>query len=79
MNTKKAIEFMTLGLQYTESSNEQNTINKVIELLKQGEKFEKMWKHLYFEYGEVFLNDYRSPDILLEERMKNIERKYFPK
>ena len=51
----------------------------VIELLQRGEKFEAMWNHLYCEYGEVFLNDYKNPEILLEERMENLEQKYFPK
>jgi len=94
MKTKEAIEFVSGHLGHRSDCAIYNepafpagkcdcgfldNIQEVIELLQRGEKYEAMWNGLYAKYGEVFLNDYRNPEILLEERMENLEQKYFPK
>ena len=89
MNTQEAIEFINMVVDGIEKiafcpttkimEPIKKDAKKVVSLLQQGEKYRQMWGELYFKYGEVFLNDYRSPEILLEERMEDIEQKYFPK
>jgi len=80
MDTKEAVEFInSIEWIYYENGTEIEKKNEVVQLLQRGEKYEEMWNHLYCEYGEVFLNDYRNPEILLEEKMEELKQKYFPK
>ena len=66
--------------------NNVEKIDKVISLLKQGEKFEQMWgehKNILKELKEKALKIKRVDDILCFQKaymnMECIEQKYFPK
>jgi len=82
MNTKEAIE---ANIGYLEILNKKPTgskiifdaytkrsFNNIIDLLKRGEKFEKMWNHLYWRHDN-------NISLILNPSMDKIKQKYFPK
>jgi hypothetical protein len=53
-------------------------LEQVNDLLKRGEKFEKMWEEVIEEYGEyVIRTNYENKPLCA--RMETIKKKYFPK
>ena len=73
MNTKRAIEFLLSPV-----IGDYAQIDKIIELLKHGEKYEAIWDELYKKYGGFSINIFGDPD-LLEKTMNVVKQKYFPK
>ncbi len=95
METKGAVKFLEVlqSLKITAQTGNKITINKeilqsIIELLKRGEKHEKMWGELEKEYGRehhfyAIFNERGCTGneviVLLNETMKELQQKYFPK
>jgi hypothetical protein len=69
VNTKEAIEIICVGREKLLTVNE---THKVVECLREGEKYRQMWEELYL--SKIGWNDY-SITIYMQE----LEKKYFPK
>jgi len=76
MKTKEAIKFMQKEIEYVTypAFKCHKEKREVIEVLKRGEKFEKMWREL--ENKDLTYNN-DSP--VVNDEMYYIEQKYFPK
>jgi len=80
MNTKEAIEWAKDMFYMSDTSEKDNIVfitqaNKVIDLLKRGGKYEKMWE----EFGEEFKGiAVYGTGIFIKKGMDRYEQKYFP-
>ena len=78
METKEAVEFIEIEKRIicgcATQCLEAKGFNKVITLLKQGEKYKQMWKEFYKEWGEYPIELHS-----IDEFMDDIKQKYFPK
>lgn len=86
METKEAIEFLEEAIDCAKKGNLipalqecDKEFNKVIALLKRGEKYEKMWDELVKKYGNYWnvCDDIEAG--YLCTIMNSYEQKYFPK
>ena len=78
MDTKEAIEFLKGRYDYKPNRNSAHNVSKyneaidiIIESVKQGEKYKKMW--------EEDAKDWLGNDLDLKEWMNDTKQKYFPK
>ena len=94
MNTKEAIEFMKSFIEVITSIDIRNgdkksieiyndKINRIIDLLKRGEKYEAMWKELKYKF-EILHKDIETGEeyytgVINKIDIKELEQKYFPK
>jgi len=86
MNTKEAIEFLARKIDNADKCERVNVYfhkskaDEIIELLKRGEKFEKMWKLLKNKSGfRKIEHVFTEFQCTIEEIMESYEQKYFPK
>ena len=80
MNVEETIHAL-LELEKAKLNYESQSVHRAIDLLKRGEKFEKMWEELYTEYGmcPIRKNDeegYMSN--ILYKILEELQQKYFP-
>ncbi len=83
MNTKEAIEVLNNHRKYTKYTLIDGELDGIIELLKRGEKYEKIFKEFrshWFYHGKI-KDDYKSNRSIVTvcEIMENLRQKYFPK
>lgn len=89
MNTKEAIEFMKSFIEVITSIDIRNgdkksieiyndKINRIIDLLKRGEKYEEMWEECKKDISRASVENWEvyTERFILE--MKKLEQKYFP-
>ena len=84
MDTKKAIElvkdaFEIVEEEYGALSIDQDEVNEIVTLLKQGEKYKEMWEELEKEIQICALRKLFTKNVAFGYLLDVLKQKYFPK